>query len=55
MGGWGTNTAWGDQKAGFYYMVVSELLKQGFSDAETGKLGGGNFCRVFDAATSGHG
>jgi microsomal dipeptidase-like Zn-dependent dipeptidase len=55
MGGGGTNKAWGDQKAGFYYVVVAELLKQGFSDAEIGKLGGGNFCRVFDAATSGHG
>jgi microsomal dipeptidase-like Zn-dependent dipeptidase len=52
MGGGGTNKSWGDQKAGFYYVVVAELLKQGFSDAEIGKLGGGNFCRVFDAATA---
>ena len=52
MGGGGTNKAWGEQKAGFYYVVVGELLKQGFSDAEIGKLGGGNFCRVFDAATA---
>jgi microsomal dipeptidase-like Zn-dependent dipeptidase len=51
-GGGGTNKAWGDQKAGFYYLVVAELLKQGFSDAEVGKLGGGNFCRVFEAATA---
>ena len=54
MGG-GTNQAWADQKVGFYYAVVGEMLKQGFKDAEIGKLGGGNFCRVFDAATSGHG
>ncbi len=54
-GGRSTNKAWGDEKAGFYYVVVAELVKQGFSDAEIGKLGGGNFCRVFDAATSGHG
>src|SRR4051812_26880744 len=54
MGGGGTNQAWGDQKAGFYYVVVAELLKLGFAGAEIGKLGGGNFCRVFDAATSGH-
>jgi membrane dipeptidase len=52
MGGRGTNKAWGDQKAGFYYLVVAELLKLGFAGAEIGKLGGGNFCRVFDAATS---
>jgi membrane dipeptidase len=54
MGG-GTNKAWGDQKAGFFYVVVAEMLKQGFAGAEIGKLGGGNFGRVFDAATSGHG
>jgi microsomal dipeptidase-like Zn-dependent dipeptidase len=52
MGGGSTNKAWGDQKAGFYYLVVAELLKLGFAGAEIGKLGGGNFCRVFDAATS---
>jgi membrane dipeptidase len=51
MGG-GTNQAWADQKVGFYYAVVGEMLKQGFKDAEIGKIGGGNFCRVFDAATS---
>jgi microsomal dipeptidase-like Zn-dependent dipeptidase len=50
MGG-GTNQAWADQRAGFYYAVVNEMLKQGFTAAEIGKLGGGNFCRVFDAAT----
>jgi membrane dipeptidase len=51
MGG-GTNQAWADQKVGFYYAVVAEMLKQGFKDAEIAKIGGGNFCRVFDAATS---
>jgi membrane dipeptidase len=53
MGG-GTNQAWADQKVGFYYVVIAEMLKQGFGKADIGKLGGGNFCRVFDAATSGH-
>ena len=53
MGGGGTNMTWGDQKAGFFYVILGELLKQGFSDAEVRKIGGGNFCRVFDAATSG--
>jgi microsomal dipeptidase-like Zn-dependent dipeptidase len=51
MGG-GTNQAWADQKVGFYYAVVGEMLKQGFKDTEIGKIGGGNFCRVFDVATS---
>jgi membrane dipeptidase len=30
------------------------MLKTGFTADEIGKIGGGNFCRVFDAATSGH-
>jgi microsomal dipeptidase-like Zn-dependent dipeptidase len=50
MGG-GTNQAWADQRAGFYYAVVNEMLKQGFGEAYISKLGGGNFCRVFEAAT----
>ncbi|WP_460971881.1 dipeptidase [Spirosoma migulaei] len=49
-----TNEAWQDQQAGFYYAVVDALLKTGFSEDEIGKIGGGNFCRVFDSATSGH-
>jgi membrane dipeptidase len=52
MGGGTTNQAWADQKVGFYYAVVGEMVKQGFSDAEIGKIGGGNFCRVFGAATA---
>jgi membrane dipeptidase len=53
MGG-GTNEAWEGQKAGFYYIVVDALLKTGFQEDEIGKIGGGNFCRIFDAATAGH-
>lgn len=49
-----TNQAWQDQKSGFYYAVVDALLKTGFNADEIGKIGGGNFCRVFDAATAGH-
>ncbi|WP_228085007.1 membrane dipeptidase [Mucilaginibacter sp. JRF] len=49
-----TNEAWENQKAGFYYVVVDALLKTGFTAEEIGKIGGGNFCRVFDAATAGH-
>lgn len=47
-----TNGAWQDQKEGFYYTVVDALLKTGFTEDEIGKFGGGNFCRIFDAATS---
>jgi membrane dipeptidase len=46
-----TNFAWETQKEGFYYTVVDALLKVGFSEDEIGKIGGGNFCRVFDIAT----
>ena len=49
-----TNKAWQDQKLGFYYTVVDAMLKTGFTEDEIGKVGGGNFCRVFDAATTGH-
>jgi microsomal dipeptidase-like Zn-dependent dipeptidase len=46
-----TNQAWQDQKSGFYFAVVDAMLKTGFTADEIGKVGGGNFCRVFDAAT----
>lgn len=49
-----TNLAWKDQTAGFYYTVVDALLKTGFTADEIGKIGGSNFCRLFDAATKKH-
>ncbi|WP_439698748.1 dipeptidase [Mucilaginibacter sp. AW1-7] len=49
----GTNQTWPDQKTGFYYTVVEAMLNIGFNADEIGKIGGGNFCRVFDAATAG--
>ncbi len=49
-----TNEAWQDQKFGFYYVFVDAMLKTGFTEDEIGKIGGGNFCKVFDAATKGH-
>ncbi|MFV5695201.1 dipeptidase [Flavobacterium sp. LB3P122] len=52
--GVGTNETWKDQNAGFYYTVVEAMLKTGFNENEIGKIGGGNFCRIFDAATAGH-
>ncbi len=48
-----TNRAWHNQKTGFYNTVVDAMLKTGFNKNEIGKIGGGNFCRVFDAATKG--
>jgi len=49
-----TNEAWQDQKAGFYYAVVEAMLQTGFNEDDIAKTGGGNFCRVFDAAMVGH-
>ncbi|KFC21380.1 dipeptidase [Epilithonimonas lactis] len=49
-----TNTNWENQKRGFYYSIVEALLKAGFNEKEIGKIGGGNYCRIFDEATKGH-
>jgi len=48
-----TNDAWQNQTGGFYYAVVDALLKTGFSEKGIAKIGGGNSCRIFQAATSG--
>ena len=45
-----TNQAWQDQTAGFYFVVVDAMLKTGFTPDEIGKIGGGNFLRVFGQA-----
>ncbi len=45
-----TNQAWQDQTAGFYYVVVDAMLKTGFTPDEIGKIGGGNFLRIFGEA-----
>jgi membrane dipeptidase len=45
-----TNQAWQDQTAGFYYVVVDAMLKAGFTPDEIGRIGGGNFLRVFGEA-----
>lgn len=52
--GQGTNRTWPARAEGFFYAVVGEMLLQGFTPGEIGKIGGGNFCRVFGKATAGH-
>jgi membrane dipeptidase len=47
-----TNQAWQDETVGFYYVIVDAMLKTGFTPDEIGKIGGGNFLRVFDKVTS---
>ena len=46
-----SNSAWNEQKEGFYFEVVNALLKTGFNEKEIEKISGGNYLRVFDAAT----
>ena len=52
--GQSTNAAWPGLSGGFFKAAVAEMLRQGFTPGEIGKIGGGNFCRVFDKVTSGH-
>ena len=49
-GGGQTNQTWHDQTEGFYFVVVDAMLKTGFTQNEIGKIGGGNFLRVFGEA-----
>jgi membrane dipeptidase len=50
--GAGTNRAWPGLTGGFFYAVVGEMLRQGFTAADINKVGGGNYYRVFGAVTS---
>jgi microsomal dipeptidase-like Zn-dependent dipeptidase len=38
---------------GFFPTVVEEFLQQGFTEEDIAKISGGNFGRVFRAATGG--
>ncbi|HVZ60202.1 MAG TPA: membrane dipeptidase [Terriglobales bacterium] len=47
------NDVWPDHPGGFVYKVANEMLRQGFTPAETSKVIGGNFCRYFGKLTAG--
>ncbi|WP_461139281.1 dipeptidase [Spirosoma pomorum] len=47
-----TNQTWEGQQDGFFYTVVESLLKTGFTEKEIEQIGGGNYCRLFDKATT---
>ncbi|HEY3744263.1 MAG TPA: membrane dipeptidase [Bryobacteraceae bacterium] len=49
--GTGLNHAWQGMNGGFYPTVVEEFLREGFTAEEITKVSGGNFARVFGAAT----
>lgn len=50
--GAGTNNAYPNLSNGFFPAVVAEMLRQGFTQDEISKVGGGNYCRVFGQVTS---
>ena len=52
--GQGTNNVFPGVNGEFFRPVVAEMLVQGFTHEEIGKVGGGNFCRVFGKVTAGH-
>lgn len=47
-----TNASWENQQEGFFPTVAKAMLEIGFSENDVIKIGGGNFCRVFDTSTS---
>jgi membrane dipeptidase len=47
-----TNQSWEKQKEGFFYTVVESLIKAGFTEKEIKQIGGDNYCRIFDKATT---
>jgi membrane dipeptidase len=51
--GTGPNRAWPGMTSGLFYAVAGEMLRQGFTAGEIGKVGGGDYCRVFGAVTAG--
>ena len=47
-----TNNIWPDEKNGFLYSVVQEMLTQGFRPDEISKIAGGNYLRIFEKVTA---
>lgn len=47
-----TNQSWENEKEGFFYVVVDSLMKTGFTEKEIMQIGGDNYCRIFDKATT---
>ncbi|MEP7371855.1 MAG: membrane dipeptidase [Chitinophagaceae bacterium] len=47
-----TNQSWDNSKQGFFYTVIDAMLKSGFTKNEIIQIGGENYCRIFDKATT---
>ena len=52
--GQGANLAYPNLNGGFFSAAVGEMLRQGFTPDDSAKVGGGNYCRVFNQATVCH-
>ncbi|HEY9127968.1 MAG TPA: membrane dipeptidase, partial [Acidobacteriaceae bacterium] len=48
----GTNHAWPGFTDSFFPAVVAQMLLHGFTPEEIAKIGGANYCRLFDQATA---
>jgi len=46
-----TNAIWPGKTRGFFPAVAARMLQAGFAPDEVGKIGGGNFCRLFGKIT----
>lgn len=47
-----TNQSWEHVSKGFFYTVVKALLDARFTEDDIVKIGGGNYCRIFDTGTA---
>ena len=47
-----TNQNWDNEKEDFFYTVADAMLKAGFTENEIMKIGGENYCSIFEKATS---
>ncbi len=45
-----TNTAWENQTEGFFHTIIKAMFETGFTSEEIIKIGGTNFCSVFEKA-----
>jgi membrane dipeptidase len=50
--GQGTNHAYPGLTQPFFAAIAGEMLRQGFTPDEIGKIGGGNYCRIFGKVTA---
>ncbi|MFC4233472.1 dipeptidase [Parasediminibacterium paludis] len=47
-----TNQSWDNTTNGFFYTIIDALLKKGFTEKDIMQIGGENYCRIFEKATT---